>query len=157
MRHGWAALSDAEQKEVEQRVSTVLSKHKWGPHRRDALLHFMTFLAQVETVAIEIPMRFLPIAPEEVRPLLQRQLVDEVFHSTLFARLAHELALPASQPPVPLGSAERLLDRIRNEPDLAVCAALLNLVAEGWIETLFRHALKWNVNDAVFEAVLADE
>jgi hypothetical protein len=157
VRHGWAALTETERADVQRRVEAVLAQHRWGPHHKDALLHFMTFLAQVETVAIEIPMRFLPHAPADLRPMLQRQLVDEVFHSTLFARLAHELALPNAQPPAPLASAERLLDRIRHEPDLAVCATLLNLVAEGWIETLFRHALDWQVSDAVFRAVLADE
>lgn len=160
LRHverGWSHLTPEERAEVEARVAAVLREHTWGPHKRDALLHLMTFLAQVETIAIEIPLRFLPHAPEALKPLLRRQLVDEVFHSTIFARLAHELALPQAQPPPPLPSAERLLDRIRQEPDLAVTATLLNLVAEGWIETLFKHALRWRVAPAVFKAVLADE
>lgn len=157
VRRGWEALEPAERADVEARLRRVLAAHAWGPHARDALLHFFTFLAQVETVAIEIPLRFLPHCRPVVRPLLRRQLVDEVFHSTLFARLAHELALPAPQPPPPLPSAERLLERIRTEPDLGVAATLLNLVAEGWIETLFRHAHKWGVAPAVFEQVLAEE
>ncbi len=157
VEHGWEQLTTAERDIVRQRVDEVLADHVWGPHSRDALLHFFTFLAQVETIAIEIPLRFLPHAPEALRPLLRRQLVDEVFHSTIFARLAHELALPESQPPPPLASAERLLQRIREEPDLAVTATLLNLVAEGWIETLFKHALRWKIAPAVFKAVLADE
>ncbi|MCA1810872.1 MAG: 2-oxo acid dehydrogenase subunit E2 [Halobacteriales archaeon] len=157
VRRGWEHLDESERAEVAQRVEAVLAAHQWGPHSRDALLHLFTFLAQAETIAIEIPLRFLPHAPAQVRPLLRRQLVDEVFHSTLFARLAHELAAPASQPPAPLPSAERLLERIRQEPDLAVTATLLNLVAEGWIETLFKHALRWRIAPAVFKAVLADE
>lgn len=157
VRRGWDALSAAEQQEVSDRVAKVMAKHRWGHHNKDALLHFFTFLAQVETIAIEIPLRFLPHAPKDVQPLLRRQLVDEVFHSTLFARLAHELALPATQPPAPLASAEKLLDRIRNETDLALTATLLNLVAEGWIETLFKHALQWDISKPVFATVLADE
>lgn len=157
VRRGWAELTGEEQADVRDRVGRVLAQHEWGDHSRDALLHFFTFLAQVETIAIEIPLRFLPHARPEVRPLLRRQLVDEVFHSTIFSRLAHELALPNAQPPAPLASAEALLERIRHEPDLAITATLLNLVAEGWIETLFRHALKWGVAPAVFKAVLAEE
>lgn len=157
VRRGWEALGDAERAEVETRVVRALDGVEWPAERRDSLLHFFSFLAQVETIAIEIPMRFLPQAPEHLRPLLQRQLVDEVFHSTLFARIAHTLALPASQPPAPLASAERLLDRIRSEPDLAITATLLNVVAEGWIETLFKHALRWGVADRVFKTVLQDE
>lgn len=157
VQRGWDHLTPEERQAVERRVAAVLRAHRWGPGRRDALAHLFTFLAQVETIAIEIPLRALPTATGPRRDLLRRQLVDEVFHSTIFARLAHELALPESQPPMPLASAERLLDRIRNEPDLAVGAAMLNLVAEAWIETLFRHAHAWGVADAVFAAVLADE
>ncbi len=158
IRRGWNALSLAERDEVRGRVDAVLAKHRFGEGcQADALQHFFAFLAQVETIAIEIPLRFMAVAPEPVRPLLRRQLVDEVFHSTLFARLAHELAAPAARPGPPLASAERLLDRIRKEEDLSISATLLNLVAEGWIENLFKHALKWGVADAVFEAVLADE
>lgn len=156
-QRGWDHLSAAQQAQVEQRLTRVMAQHSFGPHPRDALLHLFTFLAQVETIAIEIPLRFLPHAPPDVRPLLRRQLVDEVFHSLVFARLAHELAAPATLPPPPLASAERLLQHIRDEPDLAVTATMLNLVAEGWIETLFKHALKWGVAPAVLRAVLADE
>lgn len=157
VRRGWSHLTDGERRHVEARLATVLKDLRWGPHRRDALGHFLAFLAQVETIAIEIPLRALPGAPEAQRPVLRRQLVDEVFHSLLFARLAHELALPGGQPPAPIASAERLLQRIRDEPDAAVAAVLLNLVAEAWIETLFHHARKWGVADAAFDAVLADE
>ncbi len=158
VRRGWLALDEAERAEVKSRVEDVLATHAWGEGAApDALLHLFTFLAQVETIAIEIPLRFLPHAPENLRPTLRRQLVDEVFHSALFARLAHELSPPGGGPPAPLASAERLLDRIRSEADLGVSATLLNLVAEGWIETVFRHAGSWGVADAVFAAVLADE
>ena len=157
VQRGWDALNDEERADVQGRVERVLAQHAWGGHARDSLLHFFTFLAQVETIAIEIPLRFLPHARPEVQPLLRRQLVDEVFHSTIFSRLAHELALPAPRPPPPLPSAEKLLERIRTEPDLAITATLLNLVAEGWIETLFKHALRWGVAPAVFKQVLAEE
>lgn len=119
---------------------------------------FFAFLAQVETIAIEIPLKFLPHVGDDLRPKLRQQLVDEVFHSTLFARIAHELYLPhRHQPPPPLQSAEALLKRIREEDDLVVSATLLNLVAEGWIETLFDKAKEWGIADDVFTTVLADE
>lgn len=160
LRHverGWAELTPAEQEEVARRVEDVMAKYRPPSEGKDAHLHLFAFLAQVETIAIEIPLRFLPGASDAHRALLRRQLVDEVFHSTLFCRLAYLLALPQSQPPPPLASAERLLDKIRHQKDLAITATLLNLVAEGWIETLFRHALRWKVANPVFRAVLADE
>lgn len=157
IERGWSHLRPAERRRVEARLRTVLRSLQWGPHNRDALARFFAFLAQVETIAIEIPLRALAGAPPMQTKLLRAQLTDEVFHSALFCRLAHELALPQAQPPVPIAAAEELLGRIRDEPDAAVAATLLNLVAEAWIETLFRHARQWGVADAVFDAVLADE
>jgi len=103
---GWQALTEPERADVQARVEAVLREHTWGPHAKDALLHLFTFLAQVETIAIEIRCASCRRRPKTCKPILRRQLVDEVFHSTIFARLAHELALPAAQPPRPLPSAE---------------------------------------------------
>lgn len=158
IERGWAALTPEEQTSVTERLDEVLAGASWSPlHHKDALAHFFTFLAQVETIAIEVPLRFLPEADAAVKPALRRQLVDEVFHSVLFARISHELHLPQPQPPPPLASAEALLARIRREPDLSICATLLNLVSEGWIEELFDHAKRWGIADHVFTAVLCDE
>jgi hypothetical protein len=156
LRHieaGWAELTAAEQLEVESRIAAVDCT---VTGRREATLPFFAFLAQVETIAIEIPLRFLPHAPDELRPLLRRQLVDEVFHSLLFAKIAHELALPDAIPPQPSTAAEELLQLIRNENEWNAGVTLLNL-AECWIENLFRHAAGWGVANDVFKTVLIDE
>ena len=162
MKHiekGWKALNDDERATVRDRLESILSSKEPIHHGSGsaALATFFSFLAQVETIAIEIPLRFLPHAHADMRLSLRRQLVDEVFHSILFARIAYELCLPNHQPPPPLQSAEALLERIRSETDLAVSATLLNLVAESWIEVLFEQALSWGIADPVFRAVLADE
>lgn len=155
---GWAALTADEQAVVTERLEQASIEATWGGgHQRDALGHFFAFLAQVETIAIEVPLRFLPVAEAAMKPALRRQLVDEVFHSALFARIAHELYLPRAQPPAPLASVETLLAKIRSEPDLSLSATLLNLVSEGWIEELFHHAKRWGIADSVFAAVLRDE
>lgn len=156
LRHieaGWAALTEEEQKEVHARLEAVDTT---AHGRRDATLPFFAFLAQVETIAIEIPLRFLKEAPEDLQPLLRRQLVDEVFHSLLFARIAHQLALPEALPPQPSEAAEELLTLIRNETNWESGVTLLNL-AECWIENLFRHAASWQVAPDVFKTVLIDE
>lgn len=158
IERGWEALTAEEQASVSERLQQACVGLSWNvDHRKDALAHFFTFLAQVETIAIEVPLRFLPEVDAAMRPALRRQLVDEVFHSVLFARIAYELHLPDTQPPPPLASAEALLTRIRHEPDLSISATLLNLVSEGWIEELFEHAMRWGIADPVFAAVLRDE
>src|SRR5262249_11502081 len=62
VRRGWEHLTADERATVQHRVEVVLRAHRWGPGRRDALAHLFTFLAQVETIAIEIPLRALPTA-----------------------------------------------------------------------------------------------
>ncbi|MGB0652715.1 MAG: 2-oxo acid dehydrogenase subunit E2 [Thermoplasmatota archaeon] len=156
VERGWNALTRGERDEVDARVRAVLAVTPGAGNGEPELLRtFWSFLAQVETIAIEIPLRFLPDAAPEQARLLRRQLVDEVFHSTLFARLAHEAG--GGSPAEPLPAAERLLDAVRAQEDPATSAVLLNLVAEGWIETLFDHAATWGIADAVFQTVLADE
>lgn len=118
-----------------------------------ALRRFFSFLSQVEVIAIEVPLSALPTARPEVRPLLERQLADEVFHATVFASLAKRMG--GLDKPIP--EAERLLDQIRRQEDPRTTAVLLNLLAEGWIENLFDHAVTWGVADDVFRIVLEDE
>ncbi len=120
---------------------------------RAALRRFFSFLSQVEVIAIEVPLSALPTASDEMRPLLENQLADEVFHAALFAALARRVG--GLDRPIP--EAERLLDQIRSQEDAKTTAILLNLLAEGWIENLFDHAATWGVADDVFNIVLEDE
>lgn len=154
VRRGWTRLDDAGRRLVVSRLDEALGRFSPGPHADlKALRRFFSFLAQVEVIAIEVPLSALPSAGDTVRPLLLRQLADEVFHASVFASLA--LRCGGLDAPVP--EAERVLDHIRRQEDPRTSAVLLNLVAEGWIENLFDHAVTWGVADDVFRIVLEDE
>ncbi|HWH09311.1 MAG TPA: 2-oxo acid dehydrogenase subunit E2, partial [Candidatus Thermoplasmatota archaeon] len=154
VRRGWARLDEANRALVLRRLDETLARFRpaTGADLR-ALRRFFSFLSQVEVIAIEVPLSALPTARDEVRPLLERQLADEVFHAAVFAALARRLGGLDR----PLPEAERVLDHIRRQEDPRTTAVLLNLVAEGWIENLFDHAVTWGVADEVFRIVLEDE
>lgn len=154
VREGFELLDEAGRSRVVRRLEGTLDAVEVDPEASEAAARrFFSFLAQVEPIAIDVPMRALPEADAERQPLLERQLGDEVFHALLFARLAERSGGLAD----PIGQAEDLLDAIRAPEDPAHRAVLLNLVAEAWFETLFEHAAGWGVADEVFEIALADE
>jgi hypothetical protein len=154
VRRGMARLDEQGRRHVAARLRGTLSKFQPKPGvNRAALRRFFSFLSQVEVIAIEVPLSALPTAWPEVVPLLERQLADEVFHSTVFAALAQRLGGLDE----PIAEAERVLDHIRAQEDPRTTAVLLNLIAEGWIENLFDQAVQWGVADEVFGIVLDDE
>lgn len=154
VRRGWDRLDEKGRKVVLHRLDLTLGKFKPSPTtNKKALRRFFSFLSQVEVIAIEVPLSALPTATPEMRPMLERQLSDEVFHATIFAALARRLG--GLDKPVP--EAESLLDLIRHQEDPKTTAVLLNLIAEGWIENLFDQAVTWGVADEVFQIVLEDE
>ncbi|HLE96842.1 MAG TPA: 2-oxo acid dehydrogenase subunit E2 [Candidatus Thermoplasmatota archaeon] len=153
VRRGAERLGPEGRALVRRRLQETLSRVTPKARDRAALRRFFSFLAQVEVIAIEVPLSALPTARTELRPLLERQLADEIFHATLFAALAERMGGLDR----PLPEAERLLDIIRRQEDPRTTAVLLNLVAEGWIENLFDHAATWGVADEAFRVVLEDE
>lgn len=154
VRRGAERLGPEGRALVAARLRETLAAFRGAPPGKEAALRrFCSFLSQVEVIAIEVPLSALPTATPEVRPLLERQLADEVFHALVFAAVARRLG--GLDKPIP--EAERLLDQIRAQEDPKTTAVLLNLLAEGWIENLFDHAATWGVADALFHVVLEDE
>jgi hypothetical protein len=154
VRRGWERLPPENQALVVRRLDATLAAfHPRDDVDRRALRRFFSFLSQVEVIAIEVPLSALPSARDDVRPLFERQLADEVFHASIFAALAKRLG--GLDRPIP--EAERVLDHIRRQSDPRTTAVLLNLIAEGWIENLFDQAITWGVADEVFRIVLDDE
>lgn len=154
VRRGAERLGPEGRALVARRLRETLATFRGAPKGKEAALRrFCSFLSQVEVIAIEVPLSALPHASAEVRPLLERQLADEVFHALIFASVAKRLGGLDR----PIAEAETLLDQIRRQEDPKTTAVLLNLLAEGWIENLFDHAAEWGVADALFGIVLEDE
>lgn len=151
---GWERLDEEGRQRVIARTQVAIGRFDPPPEvNRAALRRFLSFLAQMEPIAIEVPLRALPEADPEQVPLLERQLADEVFHALLFAALAERVGGLEE----PIDQADRVLDAIRAPEDARRRAVLLNLIAEEWFETLFEHAKTWGIADDVFHIALADE
>jgi len=80
-----------------------------------------------------------------------------VFHGMVFTRILYELITPYGHPPVYNKEFEVLCDFIRNEDSPQVAVVLLNLIAEGWIEELFRAFCNADIAPSVFNLILEDE
>lgn len=155
IERGWRRLEPDGRARVVRRIALALERFD-PPETADraAMRRFFSFLAQMEPIAIDVPLAGLEQAEDpELVPLLERQLADEVFHALLFAKLA--TVLGGIEPPI--RQAERVLDRIRAPEDPRLRHVLLNIIAEGWFETLFEHASTWGVADEIFRMALADE
>lgn len=154
VREGWDRLDAGGRSRVVDRTEATLARFEAPVDVNEAALRrFLSFLAQMEPIAIQVPLSALPEADRDQVPLLERQLADEVFHALLFAGLATRAG--GLEDPIP--QADAVLERIRAPEDAATRAVLLNLVAEAWFETLFEHAATWGVADDVFRIALADE
>ena len=158
IEEGWNVLTQEERKEVEKRVDNLFIgdfiKMKTNPI---FYLHVFSFLAQIEVLAIQIPLKFMTKFDEKVNKQLRRQLIDEIVHGLIFTKMAYHLALPLSQPVPIIEAAERMCDEIRSIEDEKLALISLNLIAEGWIEEVFKCVRKWGFSNEIFESILSDE
>ncbi len=158
IEEGWRILTQEEKKEVETRVNSLFVddfiKMKTNPV---FYLHVFSFLAQVEVLAIQIPLKFMKKFDEKVNNQLRRQLIDEIVHGLIFAKMAYHLSLPLSQPVPIIEAAERMCDEIRSIKNEKLALISLNLIAEGWIEEVFKCVRKWGFSNEIFESILSDE
>lgn len=158
IEEGWNILTGEEKEEVETRVNDLFSadfiKMKTNPI---FYLHVFSFLAQVEVLAIQIPLKFMTKFDEKINNQLRRQLIDEIVHGLVFTKMAYHLSLPLAHPVPIIEAAERMCDEIRSIKDEKLALISLNLIAEGWIEEVFKCVRKWGFSDKIFDSILSDE
>lgn len=114
-----------------------------GGTRQEAARRLFSSLAWLERLAVETALRGEGIAG---------QLEDELFHQTLFAEAARRLGGLAPETPELADLVGFLLD-LSGAESLAV----LNLVSEGWLDTVFRHLMAGGFCTEMLRSVEADE
>lgn len=160
IQDAWRFLNDSEKKTVISRIEALFSE---GlpldiKYERVICAYVFSMLTQLEVVAIQIPLKFLSeIKDKTLEKMMRRQLVDEVFHTMLFAKIAYELASPYALPPANSKSIQEICDLVINEANFNTSIVLLNFIAEGWIEQLFSVLAKHGIAKRVFEVILEDE
>jgi hypothetical protein len=121
-----------------------------------AMCQLCTFLTQVEFIAADLPGRWLPyISPDyyEVQLFLGTQIMDESRHEDVFRKRA--LANGGGLMRPGLGSSALL-----SLQDFTEMTALIHLVGEGFVQTMFRMGEMVGQNEAekkIFRLAAQDE
>ena len=124
---GWNALNADEQGVVTGRIDSLFSEGLPFKLTHDRMLYIYAFslLAQLEVLAIQVPLTFETYMPTpELRQRMRVQLMDEVFHGLVFTRILYELITPYAMPPAYNEEIEDLCGVFKEaklEPFLTFC------------------------------------
>lgn len=157
---GWAALTQEEKKLVRARMDDMFRDGLPFTlvHNHIDYIRVFSLLAQLEVLAIQIPLKFASInATPALHCQMREQLVDEVFHGLVFTKISFMLSAPYASPPPYNSAVEELCNFVRNESCSKTAVILLNLIAEGWIEEFFDMLMQQQIAPKVFDVILADE
>lgn len=160
IQEGFSKITDEEKQLIKERMQALFKNGLPFQLKHDKLLYIYTFslLAQLEVLAIQIPLRFeAQMSTPQFRQQMRMQLLDEIFHGLVFTKIVYMLSLPYAAPPAYNDHIETLCNFIRSEECPKVGVVLLNLVAEGWIEEVFKSLKQADIAPEVFETILADE
>ncbi len=103
INEGWNTLSFEEQKGIQARLNTLFQNGLPFELKHDKLLYCYLFslLAQLEVLAIQVPLRFEKEMPnEKLKKSMRSQLLDEIFHGMVFTKVAYMLSTPYGYPPI---------------------------------------------------------
>lgn len=157
---GWEKINKEEQKLITARLDELFKKGLPFTIKHDKILYIYAFslLAQLEVLAIQIPLKFKDkMASQENRARMHQQLLDEIFHGLVFTKILYLLCDPHAIPPEYNRATEDLCNHLRNEECPKTAVMMLNLIAEGWIEEAFKAYAQQNIAPEVFRTILADE
>ncbi len=160
IREGWNGINDDEKELIKSRMDDLFKDGLPFEPKHDKLLYIYAFsmLAQFEVLAIQVPLRFEEMmTTSQFKRQMRVQLLDEIFHGMVFTKIVYLLCAPYYTPPEYNEHIEELCNFIRNEECPKVGLVLLNLVAEGWIEEIFKSLHREKIAPRVFSAILEDE
>lgn len=160
IRQGWHALDEADRLQIKRRMDALFDKGLPFTLKHDKILYIYAFslLAQLEVLAIQIPLNFKDtLSSLSLRQCLHQQLLDEIFHGLVFVKILYLLVEPHATPPEYSSEIEGLCNFIREETCPKTAMVLLNLVGEGWIEEIFDSLLEQHIAPEIFKTVLNDE
>lgn len=160
VQEGWSQLNVEEKTLIKDRLEELFKDGLPFTLKHDKLLYIYTFslLAQLEVLAIQVPLKFQhKMSTPAFRDLMRVQLLDEIFHGLVFTKIVYLLCAPLALPPKYSASIEVLCNFIRQEECPKVAVMLLNLIGEGWIEEIFYSLSRQNIAPKVFKIILEDE
>ncbi len=157
---GWNKITQEEKEIIKARMHDLFKDGLPFEIKHEKSLYIYTFslLAQLEVLAIQVPLRFEDkMSMPHLKLKLRAQLLDEIYHGMVFTKIVYTLCAPQAFPPDYNQNIELLCDFIRNEDCPKLALVMLNLVAEGWIEEVFKSLYQQNIAPRVFEVIIKDE
>ena len=154
-------LNSDEEQEILQRMNALFSEGMplEIKHNKTLYAHIFGMLAQLEALAVQVPLKFLSELNihEDLQKRMRQQLVDEIFHTAVFLKVANELSIPYAFPPAYENSIENFCTFITSEQDIRTVVIMLNLIGEGWIEQIFDVLNEAGIAPKIFNVILEDE
>ncbi len=157
---GWQQITDDEKQLIKNRLDELFKEGLPFELKHEKILYLYTFslLAQLEVLAVQIPLKFgNKMSVPEHQQCMRVQLLDEIFHGMVFTKIVYLLSVPHAFPPAYNENIENLCNFIRKEDSPQVAVVLLNLIGEGWIEEIFKSLKKQGIAPKVFTTIIDDE
>lgn len=158
LAEAWQIISQSEKQVIQDRVN---DQFKNGfpfelKAEKNLYIYLFSFLTECEIIGTQIPLRYKELSSKKHSDMLHQQLLDEVFHTILFAKIVSELSAPYAYPPESSKSVIKLSKMIKQESG-ALSIILTNIITECWIEQMFLTLKKYGIAPAMFDVVLQDE
>jgi len=156
----WTQLAPDEQAHIQKRIDELFNDGLPFALKHDKLFYIYTFslLTLIELVGVQSIIKFLTHAPSnEYKDSIRQQLLDEMFHCMVFAKITYLLCTPYAAPPACTEHVAKLSQFILNDDCPKVGCLFLGVVGEGSIEGLFHALCQADVAPEVFSVILNDE
>lgn len=160
LNNAWSVLNDEEKETIKSRMDKIFYNEIPFQLEHDKLIyiHLFSLFAQLETIGLRGLIKSLEkLRGTDLYQQMRQQITDEIFHATVFAKVAFQLSAPYALPLGHQKSIKHFISSLEGEEDLATSITLVNLVGEGWVEELCIAMKEKNIAVTIFETVLEDE
>ncbi|AOW53153.1 TPA: hypothetical protein JBB06_11255 [Legionella pneumophila subsp. pneumophila] len=160
LNNAWSVLNDEEKESIKSRMDKIFYNEIPFQLEHDKLIyiHLFSLFAQLETIGLRGLIKSLEkLRGTDLYQQMRQQITDEIFHATVFAKIAFQLSAPYALPLGHQKSINHFISSLEGEEDLATSITLVNLVGEGWVEELCVAMKENNIAVTIFATVLEDE
>ena len=160
LQDAWSNLNDADRLLIKQRLDDMFYNELpfQLEHSKIQYIHLFAFLTRLETFGLQGMIKtFNHLNDPTLRTKLHQQILDEIFHAIVFAKITYQLSAPYALPPAENNGMEKFMSLIVNEPDFKIALVMINLVAEGLIEEIFLAIKQHKIAPHIFEVIIEDE
>jgi len=121
LHNAWDILENHEKLIIKQRLDEMF--YNGLPfqleHNKILYIHLFSLLLQLEIFGLQGLLKSLEkLAGNVLQDKLRQQIIDEIFHAIVFAKITYQLSSPYALPPTYNKNIEKFTYLLVNEPDL---------------------------------------